>query len=93
MTALDVDGRVGAARPSLVAQWMAPSVLMPVAAILITLYVTLMLQTERLEALRVRLADVERDYQRRDVLAEQLRSIDGRLYSIEIKLGEQRGAR
>jgi hypothetical protein len=37
----------------------------------------------------VRLEAVERDYQRRDVLAEQLRNINDRLYAIEQKLGER----
>jgi phosphopantothenate synthetase len=42
-----------------------------------------------MDGMRVRLEAVERDYQRRDVLAEQLRNINERLYSIEQKLGDR----
>lgn len=89
MTPLDVEGVLVEARPSAWAQWLHPSVLMPVAAVLITLYVTQVLQAERLESMRVRMESIERDYQRRDVLAEQLRSIDGRLYVIEQRLSAE----
>lgn len=74
--------------------WLSPAVLLPVMAMVLGLYVASQIQSERhaalaatvdeaTTALRLRVEQVERDYQRRDVLAEVLRSMDVRLSAIE----------
>jgi hypothetical protein len=70
-------------------QWTAPPTLIALFVALGTMYGGWVVQQERMDGMRVRLEAVERDYQRRDVLAEQLRNINDRLYAIEQKLGER----
>jgi Tfp pilus assembly protein PilO len=70
-------------------QWTAPPTVIAVVVAVTTLYGGWVVQQERLDALRMRIEVVEREYQRRDVLAEQLRSMNERLYSIEQKLGDR----
>jgi Tfp pilus assembly protein PilO len=55
----------------------------------VTMYGSWVVQAERLETVRAQVESIKQDYQRRDVLAEQLRNINDRLYSIEQKLGER----
>jgi len=71
-------------------RWVEPPTIIAIVAAAATVYGTQVLQTERVEALRVQVERIEREYQRRDVLAEQLRSINERLYGIERTLGSDR---
>jgi hypothetical protein len=77
-------------RPSYWSQWTQPPTVITVIVAFATVYGSQVIQAERIEALRAQVDAIKQDYQRRDVLAEQLRSIDGRLYVIEQKLGESR---
>lgn len=70
-------------------QWLQPPTVITLIVAAATVYGSQVIQAERLETMRAKVESIERDYQRRDVLAEQLRSIDGRLYVIEQKLGER----
>lgn len=92
MTPIDDAGVLVPPQPSYWAQWLHPQVVLPIVAVLITLYVTQVLQAERLESMRVKVdalsATIERDYQRRDVLSERLQNIDGRMGSIEGSIAE-----
>lgn len=74
-------------------QWLQPPTVITVIVAVTTVYGSQVIQTERLETLRAQVEAIKQDYQRRDVLAEQLRSIDGRLYVIEQKLGDSEGRR
>lgn len=74
-------------------QWLQPPTVITLIVAGATVYGSQVIQAERLETMRAKVEAIERDYQRRDVLAEQLRSIDGRLYVIELKLGERDGKR
>ena len=75
--------------PSYWAQWVQPPTVITLIVAAATVYGSQVIQAERLETMRAKVEAIERDYQRRDVLAEQLRSIDGRLYVIEQKLGTE----
>jgi len=68
-------------------QWVQPPTVIAIVVSAATVYGAGVIQAERIDAMRGRIEQIERDYQRRDVLAEQLRSIDARLYQIEVKLG------
>jgi hypothetical protein len=70
-------------------QWVQPPTVITLIVAAATVYGSQVIQAERLETMRAKVEAIERDYQRRDVLAEQLRSIDGRLYTIEQKLGDR----
>ena len=70
-------------------QWTAPPTILAVAGMAVTLYASHVVQQERIAALKLQVERVERDYQRRDVLAETLRTIDMRLTGIEMKLVER----
>jgi hypothetical protein len=70
-------------------QWTAPPTIIAAMVAAGTMYGGGVVQQERMDGMRVRLEAVERDYQRRDVLAEQLRNINERLYAIEQKLGDR----
>jgi Tfp pilus assembly protein PilO len=76
-------------RPGYWQQWTAPPTVIAISVAIVTVYGGWVIQQERLEVLRARVEAVERDYARREVLAEQLRNIDARLFSIEQKLGER----
>lgn len=76
--------------PSYWQQWVQPPTVITLIVAAATVYGSQVIQSERLETMRAKVEAIERDYQRRDVLAEQLRSIDGRLYAIEVKLGTER---
>lgn len=67
-------------------QWTSPPTLLAGIGMVVTLYASHVVQQERLQALKVQVERVERDYQRRDVLTETLRTIDMRLTGIEQKL-------
>jgi hypothetical protein len=75
------------------AQWVQPPTIITLVVAAATVYGAQVIQSERLETMRSKVEAIERDYQRRDVLAEQLRSIDSRLYVIEQKLGERGSSR
>ena len=79
--------------PGYWAQWVQPPTIITLVVAAATVYGAQVIQSERLETMRSKVEAIERDYQRRDVLAEQLRSIDGRLYVIEQKLGERGSSR
>lgn len=64
-------------------QWLQPQTVIALMVALGTVYGSSVLQVERIEVMRTRLDAIERDYQRRDVLAERLQSIDNRLSAIE----------
>lgn len=68
-------------------QWAQPPTIITLIVAAATVYGASVIQGERLETMRAKVDAIERDYQRRDVLAEQLRSIDARLSQIEIKVG------
>jgi hypothetical protein len=70
-------------------QWTAPPTILAVAGMAVTLYASHVVQQERIAALKLQVERVERDYQRRDVLTETLRTIDMRLTGIEMKLDER----
>ena len=65
------------------AQWTTPPTVITLIVAAATVYGTQVIQAERLEAMRAKVEAIERDYQRRDVLSERLRSIDDRLLVIE----------
>lgn len=90
MTPLRDDGVLVDSRPSYWSQWLQPPTVITVVVAITTVYGAQVIQAERLETLRAQVEAIKQDYQRRDVLAEQLRSIDGRLFVIEQKLGESR---
>lgn len=90
MTPLTHDGIIEEARPSYWSQWLQPPTVITVVVAVSTVYGSQVIQAERIETLRAQVEAIKQDYQRRDVLAEQLRSIDGRLFVIEQKLGESR---
>ena len=69
-------------------QWTQPPTIITLIVAAVTLYGSHVIQAERLDSMRTKVETIERDYQRRDVLAEQLRSIDARLGVIEISLKE-----
>jgi hypothetical protein len=71
-------------------QWTSPPTIITVIVAAVTLYGSHVIQAERLDTMRARVEMIERDYQRRDVLAEQLRSIDTRLGAIEKSVGAKR---
>jgi glyoxylase-like metal-dependent hydrolase (beta-lactamase superfamily II) len=73
-------------------QWTAPPTVITLLVAAVTLYGSHVIQAERLDIMRGRVEAIERDYQRRDVLAEQLRSIDTRLGVIEASVGAKRPA-
>jgi hypothetical protein len=73
-------------------QWTQPPTVITAIVAALTLYGGHIVQSERLEAMRARMDAIERDYQRRDVLAERLLSIDQRLFIIEQKLSESETA-
>ena len=70
-------------------QWTAPPTVLAIAIAGATMVGGWFVQQDRMEALSRRVESVERDYQRREVLAEQLRNIDSRLDAIEQKLGDR----
>lgn len=72
--------------PSYWSQWVQPPTIITLLVAAATVYGSQVIQAERLETMRSKVEAIERDYQRRDVLAEQLRSIDGRLLAIETRL-------
>lgn len=65
------------------AQWTQPPTIITLVVAAATVYGSQVIQAERLDAMRAKVEAIERDYQRRDVLAERLQSIDERLRSIE----------
>jgi hypothetical protein len=70
-------------------QWASPPTVLAGVGMVVTLYASHVVQQERLQTLTRQVERVERDYQRRDVLAETLRTIDMRLTGIEMALKEQ----
>lgn len=80
MTSPEHQGEV---EPSYWAQWLQPPTVITLVVAAATVYGAQVIQSERLEAMRAKVEAIERDYQRRDVLAERLQSIDERLRSIE----------
>lgn len=68
-------------------QWFQPPTVITLVVAAATVYGSQVIQAERLETMRSKVEAIERDYQRRDVLAERLQSIDGRLLKIEVTLG------
>lgn len=74
------DAQVGGSYWS---QWTTPPTVITLIVAAATVYGTQVIQAERLEAMRAKVEAIERDYQRRDVLSERLRSIDDRLLVIE----------
>jgi Tfp pilus assembly protein PilO len=73
--------------PSYWEQWTTPPTVITLVVAAVTLYGSHVVQAERLDIMRSKVEAIERDYQRRDVLAEQLRSIDARLEAIEASVG------
>jgi hypothetical protein len=71
------------AAPSYWHQWLQPPTVITLIVAAATVYGSQVIQAERLETMRQKVDAIERDYQRRDVIAEQLRSIDARLFVIE----------
>lgn len=70
-------------------QWTAPPTILATLGMLVTLYASHVIQQERVAALKVQVDAIARDYQRQDVLREQLRTIDMRLSGIEVKLDQR----
>jgi hypothetical protein len=75
--------------PSYWSQWFQPPTVITLIVAAATVYGSQVIQAERLETMRAKVEAIERDYQRRDVLAERLSSIDGRLLVIEQRLGAE----
>lgn len=71
-------------------QWLQPPTVIAIVVAAVTMYGAYVLQSERIETMRAKVDAIERDYQRRDVLTEQLRSIDERLEAIEVSVGAKR---
>lgn len=71
-------------------QWTTPSTVIALGVAGVSLYTSHVVQQERLSTLKAQVERVEREYQRRDVLTETLRTIDMRLSGIELKLDERR---
>lgn len=85
----DADGELHDQKNSYWRQWLQPPTVITMIVAFVTVYGSQIIQAERLETLRAQVEAIKQDYQRRDVLTEQLRSIDGRLYVIEQKLVER----
>ena len=83
----DEHGVLLPAQPSYWEQWTAPPTIITLIVAAVSLYGSHVIQAERLDSMRGKVEAIERDYQRRDVLAEQLRSIDSRLEAIEASVG------
>lgn len=63
--------------------WRNPTVIVALLGILGTAYAGFMVQRTRIEALEHRVTVVEQDFQRREVMAVELKAIHQRLESIQ----------
>jgi len=71
-------------------EWVSPTVVVALLGILGTAYAAFMVQRVRIQALEVRIAAVEQDYQRSEVVRVQLDAIIQRLAAIESAVNERR---
>jgi len=69
--------------------WLQPTVLIVVLGVLGSAYAAVLLQRERIARLEARIEVVETQYQRRDVVREQLDAIIQRLGAIERAVQER----
>ena len=76
-------------RPTLWHAWLQPAALLVVLGVLGSSYAAVLLQRERIQRLEARIAVIETQYQRQDVVRAQLDAIIQRLGAIERAVQER----
>ena len=69
--------------PDLWRAWLSPAVLIVILGVLGSAYAAVLLQRERIARLEARVAVIEAEYSRRDVVVAELKAIAHRLEAIE----------